>query len=80
MGGRGDYVEGFITGVVLTVMAMIGMMVFAKIVGEAWDAFMLLLAQRGFPQPATEYFLGLCIFILAVYAGAIKLKKVRKLG
>jgi len=66
-----------VEGVAATALAVIAMSIFARMVWNGWDRFILFLVENGF-NPIVEYILGAALFILAVWLGVIQLKKLKK--
>ena len=67
--------EKLITTIAILALTIIAMTILSRMVLSAWDWLMFRLEQMGYPMPETEYFLGMLIFLLLCYAGAIKLRK-----
>jgi hypothetical protein len=70
-------VKKWIEGVAATALAIVAMSIFAKIVWDAWDRLIVWLVSQGV-SPAIEYILGGLLFILAIWLGAVQLKKLKK--
>lgn len=70
-------VRKWVEGVAATALAIVAMSIFAKIVWNAWDQLIAYLVSRGV-SPAIEYVLGGLLFILAIWLGAVQLKKLKK--
>ena len=69
--------EKLITTIAILALTIIAMTILSRMVLAAWDWLMLQLEQRGYPMPLTEYVLGMFIFLLLCYLGAIKLRELR---
>jgi hypothetical protein len=66
--------EDFVEGVIATALAAVSLGIFVRIVWNAWDRFIEWLVQNGF-NPWIEYVLGVILFMIAIWLGLIKLKK-----
>ena len=66
--------EKLITTVVILALTIIAMTILSRMVLSAWDWFIGRLVEMGYPREV-EYVLGLAIFLLLCYLGAIKLRK-----
>jgi len=67
--------EKLISTLIILALSIIAMTILSRMVLSAWDWLMLRLEQMGYPMPETEYLLGILIFLLLCYAGAIKLRE-----
>ena len=67
--------EKLISTLIILALSIIAMTILSRMVLSAWDWLMLRLEQMGYPMPETEYLLGILIFLLLCYAGAIKLRQ-----
>lgn len=70
-------VKKTIEGIIATILAAVGIGIFMKVVWSAWDTFIAYLISHGF-TPSVEYVLGFLVFILAIWLGAVQLKKLKK--
>ena len=70
--------EKLISTLIILALSIIAMTILSRMVLSAWDWLMLRLEQMGYPMPETEYLLGILIFLLLCYAGAIKLRELRR--
>jgi len=68
--------ERLITTIIILALTIIAMTILSRMVLAAWDWFIGRLVEMGYPREV-EYALGLAIFLLLCYLGAIKLRERR---
>jgi len=69
--------ERLITTIIILALTIIAMTILSRMVLSAWDWFIERLVEMGYPREV-EYLLGILIFLLLCYAGAIKLRELRR--